>query len=212
VELKSAQAPVGAGLPGGSRRLVGEKVPRIVDAMRTCVAERGIAGATFEYVSREAGVSRGLLHYYFGTKERLLIEVLRSDTETRIAMLDEPLAHARTVDDVIAVLVSGAEDLLRDDPGFYVILFELFTAGRQNPDIQRELAELYQRSRRHVADILRRKETEGVLSLRFDAEAIVSYMFAAADGGALQRLSDPQRDFAPTLEAGIAVARFLLAS
>jgi AcrR family transcriptional regulator len=191
---------------------MGEKVPRIVDAMRTCVAERGIAGATFEHVSREAGVSRGLLHYYFGTKERLLIEVLRSDTETRIAMLDEPLARARTVDDVIGVLVSGAEDLLRDDPGFYVILFELFTAGRQNPDIQRELAELYQRSRRHVADILRRKQAAGVLSLRFDAEAIVSYMFAAADGGALQRLSDPQRDFAPTLEAGIAVARFLLAS
>jgi AcrR family transcriptional regulator len=191
---------------------MGEKVPRIVDAMRTCVAERGIAGATFEHVSREAGVSRGLLHYYFGTKERLLIEVLRSDTETRIAMLDEPLARARTVDDVIGVLVSGAEDLLRDDPGFYVILFELFTAGRQNPDIQRELAELYQRSRRHVADILRRKQAEGALSLRFDAEAIVSHMFAAADGGALQRLSDPQRDFAPTLEAGIAVARFLLAS
>jgi hypothetical protein len=127
-------------------------------------------------------------------------------------MLDEPLARARTVDDVIAVLVSGAEDLLREDPGFYVILFELFTAGRQNPDIQKELAELYQGSRRHVADVLRRKEAEGVLSLRFDAEAIVSYMFAAADGGALQRLSDPQRDFSPALEAGAAVARFLLAS
>jgi AcrR family transcriptional regulator len=212
VELESARAPLGARLPGGSSRLTGDKVPRIVDAMRSCVAERGIAGATFEQVSREAGVSRGLLHYYFGTKERLLIEVLRSDAETRIAMLDEPLARARTVDDVIAVLVSGAEDLLREDPGFYVILFELFTAGRQNPDIQKELAELYQRSRRHVAGILRRKETEGVLALRFDAEAIVSYMFAAADGGALQRLTDPQRDFSPALEAGAAVARFLLAA
>jgi AcrR family transcriptional regulator len=212
VDSRSAQAPAGARLPGESRRLAGDKVPRIVDAMRSCVAERGIAGATFEHVSREAGVSRGLLHYYFGTKERLLIEVLRSDTETRIAMLDEPLARAGTVDDLIAVLVSGAEDLLREDPGFYVILFELFTAGRQNPDIQRELAELYQHSRRHVAEILRRKEAEGVLSLRFDAEAIVSYMFAAADGGALQRLSDPQRDFSPAREAGIGVARFLLAS
>ena len=111
--------------------------------MRHCVAERGIAGATFEHVSREAGVSRGLLHYYFGTKERLLIEVLRNDVETRIAMLDEPLAAAKTVDDVIAVLVAGAEEVLREDPGFYVILYELFTAGRQNPEIQAELAELY---------------------------------------------------------------------
>ena len=201
-----------AGFDAGQRELSGQKVQRIVDAMRHCVAERGIAGATFEHVSREAGVSRGLLHYYFGTKERLLIEVLRSDAETRIAMLDEPLAAAETVDDVIAVLVSGAEQVLREDPGFYVLLYELFTAGRQNPDIQAELAGLYRGSRSHLAEVLRRKEAEGVLSLRFDAESVVTYMFAAADGGALQRLTDPERDYSATVEAGAAVARFLLTS
>jgi AcrR family transcriptional regulator len=41
---------------------------RIVDAMRRSVAARGAAGATFDHVAREAGVSRGLLHYHFGTK------------------------------------------------------------------------------------------------------------------------------------------------
>jgi len=208
VESNTAEA----GFDAGQRELSGEKVQRIIDAMRHCVAERGIAGATFEHVSREAGVSRGLLHYYFGTKERLLIEVLRSDAETRIAMLDEPLAAAETVDDVIAVLVSGAEQVLREDPGFYVLLYELFTAGRQNPDIQAELAGLYRGSRSHLAEVLRRKEAEGVLSLRFNAESVVTYMFAAADGGALQRLTDPERDYSATVEAGAEVARFLLTS
>ena len=153
-------------------RLTGDKVQRIVDAMRTCVAQRGIAGATFEHVSREAGVSRGLLHYYFGTKERLLIEVLRSDAETRIGALDQPLEAAKTADDVLDVLVAGAEEILQSDPGFYVLLYELFTAGRQNPEIRAELAQVYEGSRRHVAEILRRKEAEGVLSLRFDAETV----------------------------------------
>ncbi len=208
VESKAVEA----GLDDSRRELSGEKVQRIVDAMRHCVAERGIAGATFEHVSNEAGVSRGLLHYYFGTKERLLIEVLRNDAETRIAMLDEPLAAAKTTDEVIAVLVSGAEEVLREDPGFYVILYELFTAARQNPDIQAELAELYHRSRQHVARVLRQKEIEGVLSLRFDAESVVTHMFAAADGGALQRLTDPERDYSATVAAGAAVARFLLTS
>jgi AcrR family transcriptional regulator len=213
VELETAgETRSGSHLADERDRLSGEKAERIVDAMRRCVAARGIAGATFEHVSGEAGVSRGLLHYYFGTKERLLIEVLRSDAETRIAMLDEPLANAKTVDGVIEVLAAGAEAVLRTDPGFYVILYELFTAGRQNPDIQVELAELYRRNRRHVADILRRKEAEGVISLRFDAEAVVTYMFAAADGGALQRLTDPDRDFSASVQAGVEVARFLLTS
>ena len=133
----------------------------------------------------------------------MLIEVLRKDAETRFAMLDEPLDAAKSADDVIAVLVSGAEAVLQTDPGFYVILFELFTAGRQNPEIQAELAALYRRSQRHVAEVLRQKEAEGVLRLRFEAEACVTYMFAAADGSALQRLTDPERDFSKVIEAGI---------
>ncbi|MGH2926513.1 MAG: TetR/AcrR family transcriptional regulator [Solirubrobacterales bacterium] len=192
-------------------RLTGEKAERIVDAMRSCVAERGIAGATFEHVSREAGVSRGLLHYYFGTKERLLIEVLRSDIETRLGLLEQPLGAAETADQVVGVLVSGAEAVLESDPGFYVILYELFTAGRQNAEIKAELAELYQHNRARLAEALRRKEAEGVLDLRFDAEAVVTYMFAAADGGALQRLTDPDRDFAPAIDAGAGVVRYLIA-
>ena len=70
------------------RELTGEKAQRIVDAMRKSVAERGAAGSTFEHVAREAGVSRGLLHYYFGTKEQLLVEVVRRDADLRMALLD----------------------------------------------------------------------------------------------------------------------------
>src|SRR6266540_3584174 len=131
------------------RELTGEKAQRIVDAMRASVAARGIAGSTFEHVSREAGVSRGLLHYYFGTKERLLVEVVRRDAEIRVNRLDEPLAKAKTVDDVLDVLVSSLMDLIDNEPGFFLLLIELFSAGRRNPDIQRELGALFDRTRPH---------------------------------------------------------------
>src|SRR6185295_1108609 len=104
--------------------------------MRVSVAKRGAAGSTFEQVAREAGVSRGLLHYYFGTKERLLVEVVRRDTELRVARLDERLAEAKTVEDVLHALVSSLTELIDNEPGFFLLLFELFSAGRRNPDIQ----------------------------------------------------------------------------
>jgi AcrR family transcriptional regulator len=192
------------------RELTGEKAQRIVDAMRSSVAARGIAGSTFEHVSREAGVSRGLLHYYFGTKERLLIEVVRRDSELRVARLDEPLGNAKTVDDVIDALVANLEDLIDNDPGFFVLLFELFTAGRRNADVEREMGGLFRRTREHVSEILRSKQDEGVVSLRFEADAVVGYLFAIADGFALQVLSDPDREHSAVLEAGIATARYLL--
>jgi AcrR family transcriptional regulator len=192
------------------RELTGEKAQRIVDAMRDSVAKRGAAGSTFEHVAREAGVSRGLLHYYFGTKERLLVEVVRRDTELRIEMLDEPLGSAKTVDDVLNVLVTYLMDLIENEPGYFLLLFELFSAGRRNPDIQRELGQLFGRTRAHVGEILRAKEAEGVLNLRYDAEAVTSYLFAVGDGFALQALSEPGRDHSGLLAASKATARYLL--
>ena len=194
------------------RALSGDKAQRIVDAMRESVAERGAAGSTFEHVAREAGVSRGLLHYYFGTKERLLVEVVRRDAELRVARLDEMLAKAETVDAVLDGLVSSLTDMIENDPGFFLLLYELFSAGRRNPDIQREVGQLFERTRSHVAAVLEAKEAEGVLKLRFPAVDVVSYLFALGDGFALQTLSDPERDNSGAMEAGQASARYLLIS
>jgi AcrR family transcriptional regulator len=148
------------------RELSGDKAQRIVDAMRDSVARRGAAGSTFEHVAREAGVSRGLLHYYFGTKERLLVEVVRRDAEIRITRLDERLAKATSVDDVLDVLVASLTDMIENEPGFFLLLYELFSAGRRNPDIQREVGQLFERTRSHVAEVLDAKQREGVLKLR----------------------------------------------
>ncbi len=194
------------------RELSGDKAKRIVDAMRNSVAERGAAGSTFEHVAREAGVSRGLLHYYFGTKERLLVEVVRRDAELRVARLDEMLEKAETVDAVLDVLVASLTDMIDNDPGFFLLLYELFSAGRRNPEIQHEVGQLFERTRSHVAEVLRAKQEAGVLKLRFDADAVVSYLFALGDGFALQTLSDPERDNRGALEAGSASARYLLIS
>ena len=192
------------------RELSGAKAQRIVDAMRESVAKRGAAASTFEQVAREAGVSRGLLHYYFGTKERLLVEVVRRDAEIRVARLDEALAGAQTVDDVLDALVSSLTDMIENEPAFFLLLYELFSAGRRNPEIQREVGQLFERTRSLVAEVLDEKQAEGVLSLRYDAQAIVSYLFALGDGFALQALSDPDQDIDAALEAGTASARFLI--
>ncbi|HXR60421.1 MAG TPA: hypothetical protein VN732_03750, partial [Solirubrobacterales bacterium] len=88
----------------------------------------------------------------------------------------------------------------------------LFSAGRRNPDIQKEVGQLFEKTRSHVAAVLHSKEEEGVLDLRFPAEDVVSYLFALGDGFALQVLSDKSRDSSGAFAVGVASARFLLVS
>jgi AcrR family transcriptional regulator len=192
------------------RPLSGDKAQRIVEAMRASVARRGVAGSTFDHVAREAGVSRGLLHYYFGTKERLLVEVVRRDTEIRMGILDGALADAHTAEDFIDVLVRSLEDLVAHDPDLVTLWFELFTIARRNAEVGAELAELMRRARSRVAGQLEAKRDEGVLALRADPETIADVVFALADGLALRMLAQPDRDHTATLAAGVACARALL--
>ena len=124
-----------------------DRAERIVEAMRASVAEVGIAGSTFERVAAKAGVSRGLLHYYFGTKERLLIEVIRRDTEDRIESLTAGLEAAGSVDEVIGAFAAAFARTTLEEQGYAYLVSEVFIAGRHKPEIRAALAELYDRGR-----------------------------------------------------------------
>lgn len=193
-----------------TRELSGEKAQRIVDAMRASVGLRGAAGSTFDHVAREAGVSRGLLHYYFATKERLLVEVCRRDCDIRMAVLDEALAATRTDDELIDALVRSLQDLLHEDPGFIALFFELFTTSRHNPEIAAEVREITRRTREHVARLLEAKEREGTIRLGAGADAVATVLFSIADGLAMRMLADPEHDYGPTVEAGVKALRPLI--
>lgn len=199
-----------AGTLRDERRLDSEKAQRIVEAMRTSVGRRGAAASTFDHVAQEAGVSRGLLHYYFGTKERLLVEVVRHDTGIRMQLLESKLAEADSVDAIVETLVVQLKAFVGEDPASHALIHELFSVSRRNDEVRDELAELYRKVRGQVAEVLRAKERAGVVRLRGDAEAVASLLFAMGDGLELQLVSDPDWDSSGTFRAGIETARFLL--
>jgi AcrR family transcriptional regulator len=192
------------------RELPGDKAARIVEAMRRSVPSLGIAGSTFDHVAREAGVSRGLLHYYFGTKERLLVEVVRRESDVRLERIEEAIEASEDAEDVLAALVRGFEDFLGEGPGAPVMLYEMLTLAQRNEEIAAELATLGQRTRSHLSDALERKRESGVLSLRVDPELAALFLFALADGVTFRRLSEPELDLGPLIEQATVAARAVL--
>jgi AcrR family transcriptional regulator len=218
-ETREQAGPAGASTRGeagragapATRGLSGEKAQRIVEAMRHSVARRGAAGSTFDHVSREAGVSRGLLHYYFGTKEQLLVEAARRDCELRIEALERRLAGAQTAEDFVALLAQNLQETVLEDPDFVTLLFELFTLSRRNADIAVEYARLVSLTRERLASVLAAAQEDGVLRLHAEPEAVADILFSIGDGFALRMISEPERDFTASIRAGIECARSLVA-
>jgi AcrR family transcriptional regulator len=194
------------------RELSRDKASLIVEAMRASVAARGIAGSTFDHVAREAGVSRGLLHYYFGTKERLLVEVVRREWEVTREGLERTVGAADTVEAVLSALVESFEEFIGEGPSTVVTFYEILALGQRNEEIAAELQELGRQTREHLAGLLRQKDDAGVLTLRSDAEATAGFVLALADGLTVRLLCEPELQIAPMLDLAVQAARALLST
>jgi AcrR family transcriptional regulator len=193
-----------------SRELSGDKATRIVEAMRASVAERGFNASTFDQVAGAAGVSRGLLHYYFGTKERLLVEAVRRECQLRFEQLDRAMAGASSADEVLAALVHMFQEIIGEGPSPTIMFFEVLTLAQRNGEIAAQLAELGVTVRTFVADALRQKAQAGELELRADADATASFLIALADGLTVRVMSEPSHDIGPELALAAQAARALL--
>jgi len=85
-----------------------ERRAQILTCARRLFSERHFGAVSLEDVAREAGVTRGLLHHYFGTKRELYVEVVRSMVSPPAQLLtDLPAGDRETV-------LSHAVDLFLD--------------------------------------------------------------------------------------------------
>lgn len=190
--------------------LTGDKATRIVEAMRKCVANYGAAGATFDHVAREAGVSRGLLHYYFGSKERLLIEVVRRETDRMVGLIHAGSASATSAEELVEVLLVRLRDILDYEPELFLLAFEIIGEARRHPEIGNEVADYNRRTRQQFAEILTEMQRKGAIKMRLSAIGTASSLLAMANGLALEMFEDPGGDHDETVTAGVESALYLL--
>jgi len=181
----------------GGRTLAGDKAVRHRDAMRAPRSPSGgTAGSTFDQVARARAFSRGLLHYYFGTRSASSSRSCGATADMRMAALDEHLAQARDRRHFIAVLLGELEDVVRNDPGYVTLLFELFVLSAAPPGGRGGVLRAAAPAARTGRGVLRAKEAEGVLHLSGRAGSVVDVLFSlgTASGADARR----GRDFGPT--------------
>ena len=78
------------------RATVEQRRIEILETTCQVVVERGFAATRVSDVASRLGVSTGLIHYHFDSKETLLAEALRYAAEQDIARLEQELEQAHT--------------------------------------------------------------------------------------------------------------------
>jgi AcrR family transcriptional regulator len=164
---------------------------RIVDAAYRTLAEKGYDATTFKEIARSAEAAQGLIHYYFGSKDRLLLEVLkvaseRTRQEMRRFVAALPEGRPRRGMSVLAL----QKERVDRQPEWYRLRYELFALGTRKPELMPGVGELLTRGRRGIQEVLGRLAGKDIA----DQGALSAVMLAAFDGLALQKLVDPDFD------------------
>jgi AcrR family transcriptional regulator len=167
------------------------KAQKILDAVRKVLAGNGYAGTTINLVAQEAGVSRGLLHYYFKNKDEMLARVLKANMEASIVFIEDifQTSHsAREIADRTTALLRG---IMAEDSEFFCVFLEAFAAARQSAIINEQLASLYGKFRLAILEQLKAASREGRIAPALPLPGLAAIITAIIDGVALQLVTEP---------------------
>lgn len=107
----------------------------MLEAARTVFAREGFGDASAAAVAREAGVTRGLVHHYFGSRRELFLGVLAELAEQLPAAIRTDL-QGLPLEEVVKINSTALVDAVERDRGAWVTL--LGAAG-SDPEVERIL-------------------------------------------------------------------------
>ena len=155
----------------------------LLDAAERLLIEVGAAGITTRRVADEADANHGLVHYYFGSVEQLLVRVLERFTERLI----ERQRQMYAADMPFVEKWRTAMAYLDEDRPYQKIWFELQAMSWNRPELRERLVHVHSEWRAVLSEAFAPVRDE--LGLDVPLEALVSLVYTFNEGIMLDRLS-----------------------
>ena len=167
----------------------------LLDAAERLLVEVGHAGITTRRLAEEAGVNHGLIHYYFGSIENLLVRVLERYTAAMTAR--QRAMYAADVP-FIEKWRQAMRYLVADDVAYEKIWLELQALAWNRPELRERVAEVSDEWRAVLTEAF--AEPHERYGIEMPLEALVTLVVTFNEGIILERLSGVEEGHAALLD------------
>jgi len=174
-------------------RLAAEEA--LLDAAERLLVDVGYAGITTRRLAEEAGVNHGLVHYYFGSNENLLVRALERFTERLIGRQRELYGADMPF---VEKWRTAMRYLVSEDRTYEKIWLELQALAWNNADLRARLARVNAEWRAVLTDAFAEPHRE--LRIDMPLEALVSLVMTFNIGIMVERLGGIEAGHAELLE------------
>lgn len=169
---------------------------QMLQAAAEVIAERGFGETRITDVAKRAKTSSALVIYYFGTRERLLVDALRYSEELFYDAAETMLHEVRSARDRLSLLVQWTcvKEGSGEIPGAWGLWFDLWAQAFRHPEVAQDRIELDTRWRAMIVDVVKAGQRAGEVGT-VDARSFARTFAALLDGLSIQvALNDPDID------------------
>jgi AcrR family transcriptional regulator len=156
----------------------------LLDAAERLLVDVGHARLTTRRIAEEAGVNHGLVHYYFGSIENLLVRTLERFTE-RLTQRQRELYAAD--EPFIEKWRTAMRYLISEDLTYEKVWLELQALAWNRPELQQPLARVNAEWRAVLTEAFEAPRAQ--LGIEMPLEALVSLVLTFNIGIMVERLS-----------------------
>jgi AcrR family transcriptional regulator len=155
----------------------------LLDAAERLLVDVGHAGITTRRLAEEAGVNHGLVHYYFGSNESLLVRALERFTER---MIERQRALYAADMPFVEKWRTAMRFLMSDDATYEKVWLELQALSWNDADLQARLARVNAEWRAVLTEAF--AEPHRQLGIEMPLDALVSLVMTFNIGIIVERL------------------------
>lgn len=171
-----------------------EKISKILTTALSLLAKKGYENTTINDIADTAGISRGLLHYYFKDKEDLAAKSLTFGFgpmwDSSVGKIQDARSPEQLVDTMIEVLKKN----IQESPDFSALLFEMWVSARRSRKIREVFNDGLNEAIDRLQKLLEFASSIGIIKVSPDeSEGIVRVLLAMYHGLAMQLLINPEK-------------------
>lgn len=167
-------------------------VAHIVDATTHVLARKGYANTSLMDIAKEAGMSKGAVHYHFPTKEALMTVVLRTSLESVANQTIKAWSSEEEPFESLRAALQKMWRLRAELSNEVSIIADLLTQSLHDQKLREPLAEYYRTATKQVENHL--EETLYKLGLESKIPLIIlpRMLNALMDGFLMQHIVEPE--------------------
>jgi AcrR family transcriptional regulator len=167
----------------------------LLDAAERLLVDVGYAGITTRRLAEEAGLNHGLVHYYFGSNDALMLRALERFTD-RLAERQRELYGSDAP--FVEKWRTAMHFLVSEDVAYEKIWLELQALGWNRPDLREHLQRVNGEWRRVLTDAFAEPHRE--LGIAMPLDALVSLVMTFNLGIMVERLGGIDRGHSELLD------------